>query len=102
MGHLPIMYTGNKSALAAICLHMSYMFAISMKEKSAENVVKAYLSGMLAHNGRSVAISSDNGIEFQNKVLNGVYDQLCIKRLFSNLFHLHGNATVENVHNFLK
>ena len=43
------------------CLHMSYVFAISMKEKSAENVVQAYLSHMIANKGRSVAILSENG-----------------------------------------
>ena len=73
-----------------------------MKEKSTENVIQAHLSGILAHEGRSVVILSDNGIEFKNKVLNETYNQLGIKRLFSNLFHPQGNAIVENVHNFLK
>ena len=77
-------------------------FAVCMKEKSVENVVQAYLSGILAHKGRSVAILSDNGIEFKTKALNEVCDQLCIIRLFSNPFHPQGNAKVENVHSFLK
>ena len=37
-----------------------------MKEKSAENVVLAYLSGILAHKDGSVAILNDNGIGFNN------------------------------------
>ena len=37
--------TGNKWALRANCLHMSYVFAIQIKETSAENVVQAYLPG---------------------------------------------------------
>ena len=30
-------------------LHTSYVFAISMKEKSADNVMKIYLSNIFAH-----------------------------------------------------
>ena len=64
IGHLPIPFKGNRWALTVICLHTSYM--------SAENVVQAYLSGILilTKKGGSVAILSDNGTEFKNKVLN--------------------------------
>ena len=78
------------------------MFTILMKEKSAENVVQAYLSGILGYKGRRVAILSNNGIKFKNKILNKACYHLGIKRLFSNPFHLQGNAKVEKVHNFLK
>ena len=47
-----------------------------MKEKSAKNVIQAYLSGILAHKGGRVAIFSDNGTEFKNKVANEACDQL--------------------------
>ena len=97
---LLITYKGNRWALIAICLHTSYMLAVLMKETSAENVVQAYLSSLLlAHKGGSVAILSDNGTEFKNKVLNEVCDKLGIKRLPSNPFHPQGNTKVENVHN---
>ena len=73
-----------------------------MKEKSAENNVQANLSGILVQKDRSVAILSNNGKEFKNKVLNEACNQLGVKRLFSNPFHPQGNARVENVHKFLK
>ena len=98
--HLPAMSKGNRWALAAICLHTSYVFVIPMKEKSAENVVQAYLSGILSYKGRSVVILSNNCTEFKNKVLSEVCDQLGIKRLFSNLFHSQENARVGNVQIF--
>ena len=78
------------------------MLAIPMKEKSTENVVQTYLSGIVAHKGRSVAILSKNCTELKNKVLNEACNQLGIKRLYSNLFHPQGNVRVQNVHNFLK
>ena len=79
IGHLPISSKGNRWALKAICLHVSYVFVVPIMEKSAENVIQAYLSGILSHKGLSVAILSDNGTEFKNKVLNEVCDQLGIK-----------------------
>ena len=101
IGCLPIPSNGNRWSLTAICLHTSYMFAILMKEKSAENV-QAYLFGILDHIGRSVAILSDNGTEVKNKVLNEVCDQLAINRLFSIPFNPQGNAKMENTHNLLR
>ena len=100
IGCLPIISKSNRWALTAICPHISHMFAVPMKEKSAENVVQTYLSGILAHKCGSMATISDNGTVFKNKVLNEVCDHPCIKRLFSNLFHPQGNAKVENVHTF--
>ena len=61
MGNLPVMSRGHRRVFTAICMHMSYVFAILMKEKSVENVVQAYLSGIFAHKGDSIAIPSDKG-----------------------------------------
>ena len=61
---LLIILKGNRWALIAICLHTWYVFAISTKKKSAENLVQADLSGILAHKGGSVAILSDHETEF--------------------------------------
>ena len=49
ISHLPVTSKGNRCVLTAICLHTSYVFMIPMKENSAENVVQAYLSGILAN-----------------------------------------------------
>ena len=54
IGHKPITSNGNMWALMAICLHTSYIFTVPMMEKSAENVVQAYLSGILTLKGGSV------------------------------------------------
>ena len=78
------------------------MLTIPIMKRSAENVVWAYLSGILAPKGRSMAILSYNGTEFKNEVLNEVCDQLDLNRLLSNQFHPQVIAKDKNVHNFLK
>ena len=80
----------------------SCVFAVPMTEKSAENVVQAYLPGILAPKAESVAILSDNGTEFKNKVFTEACDQLRIKRLFSNQFHPKVISRIENGHKFPK
>ena len=65
-----------------------------MKKQSAENVVKAYLSGILAHKGGSVAILNDNRTEFKNKIHNEACDQLITKRLFFILLHPQDNSRI--------
>ena len=68
-----------------------YVFTVPIKEKSAENVIQTYLSGILAYKGGSVAILSDNGTYFLNKAINEECDQLGIKKLFYNPFHHQNN-----------
>ena len=57
---------GNRWVLTAICLDISYVFP--MKEKSTENVIQAYLLGILPHKGGSLAILSYNGSEVKDKL----------------------------------
>ena len=76
IGYLPVTSRGHWWALTAICMHASYVFAITVKEKSAENVVQAYLSGIFAHRGGSIFIVSDTGTEFKNTTFNEACDQL--------------------------
>ena len=78
------------------------MFAIPRKEKSAENVVQAYQSVIFADKVGSVAILSDNGIEFKNTTCNKECEELSIKKLFTNPFNHQGNSRIKNVYNFLK
>ena len=65
-------------------------FAVLMKEKSEENVVQAYLSGIITHKAGSIVILSYNGTKYKNTTINEACEQLGIKILLSNLFHPQG------------
>ena len=45
-----------------------------VNKKSAENIVQAYLPGIFAHKGGSVAILSDNGTEFKSTVVHDAFE----------------------------
>ena len=81
-------------------MHISCVFAKPMKEKSAENGVQAYLSGIFAHKGGSIAIFSDNGAEFKSTTVKKACDHLNIIRVFLNPFIPQGNSRIKNPHNF--
>ena len=66
IGHLPITSSGNRWVLMAIFLHNPYVLTVPMKEKSVENIVQAYLSGIFSHKCGSVVILNNNGKEFKN------------------------------------
>ena len=87
IGHLPVTSRG----------HIMHVFAISMKERSAENHAQAYLSGIFSHKGGSIAILCDNGTEFKITALNEACNQLSIKRIFPNPLHPQGNSGIRNV-----
>ena len=67
IGHLPITSKGNRWVVTTICLDTSYMITVLMKEKSAENIVQANLSGILAHKGESVAMAKSLKTRYYTK-----------------------------------
>ena len=69
-------------------MHTSCVFAIPMKEKSAENVVQAYLSGIFTHRGGTIAILSDSGTELKKNqtVLNEACNSLTSKNYLQTCF----------------
>ena len=60
IGCLPVTPRGHHWDIMAIYKYMPYVFSILMMEKSTENAIQAYLSGIFAHKGGSIAILSDN------------------------------------------
>ena len=79
IARLPVTSKGHCYALTAICLHMLLIFSIPLKDKSAQHIVHAYLTHILAKVGGSCVILSDDGTEFCNKSLITTCDQLGIK-----------------------
>ena len=90
------------SALTFVCLLTSYVIAVPLKTKTAEEVTMAYLKEILPKTSCTLYILQDNGTEFKNDHLISTFESLGIKRIYSNPFYPKGNGRIENVHNFLK
>ena len=103
IGTLPTTTKGHKFALKFVCLLLtSYVIAVSLKTKIAEEVKMVYLKEILPKTSCILYILLDNGTEFKNNQLISTFKSLGIKRIYSNPFYPKGNGGIENVHNFLK
>ena len=78
IGRLPVTPKGHHYALTAICLHMSFILVIPLKEKSVQHIVHTYLTGILAKVRGSCTTLSDNRTELCNKSLIAACDRLGI------------------------
>ena len=60
----------HRYALTVICILTGYIFCVSLKTKTAEEVIQAYIDNVYSKFGGSLKILSDNGTEFKNKMFD--------------------------------
>ena len=90
---------GFKWILTCIDLHSSFLIAVPMKLKSADDVIHAYVETILPQIGPSKFILTDNGTEFKNDTMSNV---LNTEHKFTMVYFPRGNSRIENSHALLK
>ena len=98
----PASSKGNRYALTAICMLTGFTFCIPLKNKTAEEVVKAYLNHICCVFGPSKKILTDNGMEFKNKMWEDVYKLLITQHRVTPIYSPQCNGRIEGFHRFLK
>ena len=98
----PASSKGNCYALTAICMLTGFTFCIPLKNKTAEEVVKAYLNHICCVFGPSKKILTDNGTEFKNKMWEDVYKLLRMQHRVTPIYSPQCNGRIEGFHRFLK
>ena len=98
----PASSKGNRYALTAICMLTGFTFCIPLKNKTAEEVVKAYLNHICCVFGPSKKILTDNGTEFKNKMWEEVYKLLRTEHRVTPIYSPQCNGRIEGFHRFLK
>ena len=98
----PASSKGNCYALTAICMLTGFTFCIPLKNKTAEEVVKAYLNHICCVFGPSKKILTDNGTEFKNKMWEDVYKLLRTQHRVTPIYSPQCNGRIEIFHRFLK
>ena len=79
-----------------------FTFCIPLKNKTAEEVVKAYLNHICCVFGPSKKILTDNGTEFKNKMWEDVYKLLRTQHRVTPIYSPQCNGRIEGFHRFLK
>ena len=98
----PASSKGNRYALTAICMLTGFTFCIPLKNKTAEEVVKAYLNHICCVFGPSKKMLTDNGTEFKNKMWEDMYKLLRTQHRVTPIYSPQCNSGIEGFHRFLK
>ena len=98
----PASSKGNRYTLTAICMLTGFTFCIPLKNKTAEEVIKAYLNHICCVFGPSKKILTDNGTEFKNKMWEEVYKLLRTQHSVTPIYSPQCNGRIEGFHRFLK
>ena len=98
----PASSKGNRYALTAICMLTGFTFCIPLKNKTAEEVVKAYLNHICCVFGPSKKILTDNGTEFKNKMWEEVYSCSEHNTVSHQSTHLSATAELKDSTGFFK
>ena len=93
---------GFKWILTCIDLHSSFLIAMPMKLKSADDVIHAYVETIIPQIGPSRFILTDNGTEFKNDTMSNVLNRLNTEHKFTMVYFPRGKSRLENSHALLK
>ena len=75
----------------------------TLKTKTAEEVLQAYIDNVYSKFGGSTKILSDNGTEFENKIFEQVARELgVVHKIYTPPYHPAFNGRIEGFHAFLK
>ena len=83
---------GLKWILTCIDLHSSFLLAILMKSKSADDIINSYMESILPRIGPSKDILMDNGMEFKNDMMREVLHRLNTEHKFTMVYFPRGNS----------
>ena len=94
--------SGNKHILTIIDHLTGWPEAFPIPDKSTDTIVTTLINYYLPVHMCPRYILSDNGMEFKNKLMDQVLQQLGINRIFSAPYHPQSNRKLEVFHKYLK
>ena len=94
--------SGNKHILTIIDHLTGWPEAFPIPDKSSDTVVSTFINEYLPVHMCPQYILLDNGMEFENNLMNQVLQQLGIDRIFSAPYHPQNNGKLEVLHKYLK
>ena len=94
--------SGNKHILTVIDHLTGWLEAFPIPDKTADTIVATLINYYLLVHMCLRYILSDNGTEFQNNLMDQVFQQLGIDRIFWAPYHPQRNGKLEVFHKYLK
>ena len=94
--------SGNKHILTIIDHLTGWLEAFPTLDKSVDTIVSTFIKKYLPVHMCPRYILSHNGTEFKNNLMDQVFKQLGIERIFSAPYHAQSNSKVGVFHKYLK
>ena len=76
--------------------------AVPIPDKTAETVVKAFVSSWVQYYGTPSTITTDRGREFESQLYRSLVQRMGCKHIRTTAYHPSGNGLVERFHRHLK
>ena len=92
----------NKHILTILDHLTRWPEAFPIPDKSADTIVSKFITAYLPVHMCPWYILSDNGTEFKNSLMDQVFQQLGIDRIFSAPYHPQSSGKLEVFHKYLK
>ena len=88
--------SGNKHILTIIAHLTGWPEAFTIPYKFADTIVSTFINEFLPVHMCPGYILSDNGTEFKNNLMNQVFQQLGIDKIFSAPYHTQSNSKLKS------
>lgn len=92
---------GNRYAVTMQCDLTKYVVALPVKDKEANTIAKAIVTGFILTYGPMEQIKSDLGTEYKNQIFAEVCNTLKIKQIFATAAHPETVGALERNHKCL-
>ena len=96
------MENGNCYALTVICILISFVSIVHIKDKKTETLLNAYIKYIYADKGRFQFILSCKRKEFSSASMAFIADQLGFIKVYTSPYSSCSNSVVQRCHSFLK
>ena len=102
LGPLPITKAGNRYILVMVDLFTKWTEAVALPNQEAETIAQAFLNEFIVKFGTPLKILTDQGRNFQSKLLCELCELLQINKSRTSPAHPQANGTVERFNRTLK
>ena len=94
---LPVSHQGSQYLMVCVDFFSRFVIMAPLVSKSAREVAHALVTHVICPFTTPRVILSDNGLEFKNKVIEGICDMYGIKQSFITPYHPASNGLVERM-----
>lgn len=97
-GPYPTTLSGNKYIATFVDWYSGWPEAFPIPDKTGDTISHLLLEEIFPRYGASLQIVTDNGSEFENRVVNETLEALNIDHVTTSFYHPQSNAKVERFH----